>query len=500
VRRPDPYVLLAAVVAAVGLGVLASTGAPTRAPTNSPAAAGDPPAPAPPGPAALASPTDLSRALRDAARKLRPSVLAITTERWIRADPDSPLMQMLDRFAPPGRGDAPSGRTERESGTGFVLRADGIALTNNHVVAGAGRVIAKLADGREVDARVVGVDAPSDLAVLQLQPLPDGVPYVPVELGDSDALDVGDWVLAIGSPFGLEQTVTAGIVSAKGRSRVGIAAYEDFIQTDAAINPGNSGGPLVGLDGRVVGITTAIATRTGGYQGVGFAIPAGMARDVAADILAHGHVVRGWAGVSIQDASPELAQCMGLGARGGALVGGVVPGGPAEAANLAAGDLIVGAGGREIENSTRLRNVITRAKIGAPLVLQVVRPGGEVSISIVVKERPADPEDAAPEAEVPPADATRSVGITARQLVPDLAEAFGYERNAAGVVIVSVTPGSLASDEGLRRGLVIQEVDRKPIRTLDDLTAAIADLDLTRGVVLRVWDGERSTFILLRQR
>jgi serine protease Do len=497
-RVVDPLVVAVALLAGAALSVLIVGLERRRAPEASPVvatAAHDAPA-APAGAAADAreAALGLSQAFREVSRRLRPSVLNITTERWIRR-PDSPFRQLMDQLVE-GGGGSQATRMERSSGTGFIVRQDGVALTNDHVVAQAKRVLARLDDGTEVEARVVGTDPLSDLAVLRLEPRPDGKPYVVSELGDSDALDVGDWVLAIGNPFGLDQTVTAGIVSAKGRSRVGIAAYEDFIQTDAAINPGNSGGPLVSLDGRVVGVTTAIATRSGGYQGVGFAIPVAMARDVVDDILEHGHVVRGWLGVSIQDASPELAERLGLGKRGGALISGVLPGGPAEQAGLRAGDLIVAAGGRPVEDSTRLRHVIGRAPVDKALSLTIVREGVEHAVDVAVVERPDAQPDAAPDAPEPEPQA--GVGLRARELTPELAEAFGYERGAQGVVITVVEPGSPAAQEGVRAGMVLQEVDRKPIRTIDDLTAAIAAIDPARGVLLRVWDGDMATFVLVR--
>jgi serine protease Do len=435
---------------------------------------------------------DLSKSFKSAAKKVRPSVVNITTERWIDMDKNNPLIGFLGRMLE-GR-DESRAQLQRSYGTGFVVRADGTVLTNDHVVTGAKRVRARLGDGTEVDAEVIGTDPLSDVAVLRLAVRPDGKAYVPVEFGDSDALEVGDWVLAIGNPFGLAQTVTAGIVSAKGRSRVGIAAYEDFIQTDAAINPGNSGGPLLDLDGRVVGVATAIAARRGRSLGIGFAIPSDMARKVMEDVLANGRVVRGWLGVSIQNASTRLTQRLGLGDRGGALVGGAVPGGPADQAGMVAGDLIVAINGEPINDSTRLRHRIARAPVGTPLALSLVRDGVTVELSVVPTEREsaAEPE---PEPEAP---APTGLGITARQITPELAGFLGFAEDAKGVVITRVEHGSLAADQGVRPGMVLQAVDRKPIHTLADLDAAVAAMDLRgKGVLLRVWDGEYARFVLL---
>ncbi len=438
----------------------------------------------------------LSRSFQSAAKKVRPSVLNITTERWIDMEKNNPLIGFLGSMfeGREGRERENRAQLERSYGTGFVVGPSGLALTNYHVVKAAKRVLARLEDGTEVRAEVIGTDPLSDLAVLRLAPRPDGAAYAAVEFGDSDALQVGDWVLAIGNPFGLDQTVTAGIVSAKGRSRVGIAAYEDFIQTDAAINPGNSGGPLLDLDGKVIGVATAIASRSGEYSGIGFAIPAAMARKVMNDVVANGRVVRGWLGVSIQPASPKLAKRLGLGDRGGALVGGAVPGGPADKAGLLAGDLIVGVEGEAIHDSVRLRHRIADAKVGEGVSLQVIRQGKALDVTVVPTERKSAQQQ--PEK----TDATEKppgVGITARQLNPQLAGFLGFQRDAKGVVITRVEHGSLAAEQGVRPGTVLQEIDRRPIRTLDDLDAAVAAVDLEQGVLLRVWDGEFSRFILL---
>ena len=428
----------------------------------------------------------LARTFREVARQVRPSVLSITTIRAIRPR-DNPITSILEGYF----GGSPE-RVERSFGTGFVVRPDGLALTSHHVVSGVRRVLVRLHDGREVRARVIGTDALADLAVLQLEQ-PEGQPWPAVTLGDSSALEPGDWVLAVGNPFGFEQTVTAGIVSAKGRSRVGIAAYEDFIQTDVAINPGNSGGPLLALDGRVVGLATAIATRSGGYQGIGFAIPIDMARGIMEQIVQNGHVVRGWLGVSLQDASPQLAERLGLGERAGALISAVLPGGPAEAAGVQVGDLVIALNGEELGDAARLMNLVGRLPVGKPATMRVVRAGQELTLQVVPGERKL-PQEA--EEELAPAPS--GVGVTARALDPDLAERFGYTPDSQGVVIVRVEPGSLGAEHGLHPGMILQEVDRQPIRTLDDLNRALEKIDLDRGVLLRVWDGAAASFVLVQ--
>ncbi|RMG16651.1 MAG: Do family serine endopeptidase [Planctomycetota bacterium] len=451
--------------------------------------------PRPPAAEAAAPARQLAVAFQRAARRVRPSVLNITTERWVDLDRANPLIGFLGRFFE-GRAEESPAQLQRSNGTGFVVGASGLALTNYHVVADAQRVSVTLPDQQEVRAEVIGSDPLSDLAVLRLEPHPEGRPYVPVEFGDSDALQVGDWTLAVGNPFGLDQTVTAGIVSAKGRSRVGVAAYEDFIQTDAAINPGNSGGPLLDLEGRVIGVTTAIASRSGGYQGIGFAIPSNMARKVMEDVVDHGRVVRGWLGLSVQNASPKLARRLGLGEQGGALVGGAVPGSPADEAGLQAGDLIVAVAGQPVTDASRLLHLVATADVGAPLELRIVREGRPHAVSVVPVERKAPAAEGEPPARGS-APAPEGIGITARQLEPRLARGLGFAPDAQGVVITRVEHGSLAAEQGIRPGLILQEVDRRPIHTLDDLEAAVRALDLSQGVLLRVWDGEFSRFVLI---
>ncbi|MGE0713792.1 MAG: trypsin-like peptidase domain-containing protein [Planctomycetota bacterium] len=492
-RTPDlALLLLAALVGAVTAGAFLSQ---ARRGGQQPAAA----------PEAAPDARSLSRAFQDAARRVRPSVLNITTERWSGGERNGPFVQMLAQLL----NQRTSPQLERSYGTGFVVRADGVALTNHHVVADAKRVLVRLSDGKEVSARVIGSDPLTDLAVIELGPHPDGQAYVPVAFGDADALEVGDWVLATGNPFGLDQTVTAGVVSAKGRSRMGIAAYEDFIQTDAAINPGNSGGPLLDLEGRVVGVTTAIASRSGEYSGIGFAIPSGMARAIMEKLLASGRVSRGWLGVSVQDAEPEVLRRLGFGEQTGALVAGVLDGSPAQVAGLRPGDLITRIDGREIQDGTQLSHQVAEVEVGRTIRVALIREGERREVEAKVIERPDTPRldgraDGGPGGEAaatPEPAAPRTTGISARALTPELASFFGFAHDPAqpAVVVAAVEPGSLAAQHGIRPGMVIQQVERTRIQTLDDLEQALRGAELVgRGILLKLWDGRGARVVLLR--
>jgi len=443
---------------------------------------------------------DLSREFRIVAKRLAPAVVSITTERLQRSS--SAWTQILN----PG-----AEEIERSFGTGFVVDAVGLVVTNHHVVSGVSQVLVRFHDGQEVRAQVVGTDPLSDLALLQLPKR--RIRYPTVEFGDSDALDVGDWVLAIGSPFGLDHTVTAGIVSAKGRSRVGIAAYEDFIQTDVAINPGNSGGPLVNLQGEVVGVTTAIASENGTYQGIGFAIPTRMTLDVIRALREDKRVIRGWLGVALQDVTAAFAARMGYGHRPGApgaLVVYVGPETPAQRANLAVGDLIVALDGEAVTDSTHLQNMIAQSKpergpeaaeSSRPtkaVELQVVRAGAPVPmlVRVLLEEREQ------PEQRVQEVSKKAEVGVEVAPLSDRLRRRFGWTSEAEGVVIVRVDPGSLAAVNGIRPGMVLQAVNGKPVYTVQDLQTALGG-DLPQrlakeGVVLQVWNGRISNFVWLK--
>jgi serine protease Do len=396
----------------------------------------------------------------------------------------------------PGEGEGtPRDRREQSLGSGVIVSPDGIVLTNNHVVEHADEIRVTLSDQRELRAKVLGSDPKSDIAVLRLQGKVGKLAALP--WGDSNRLRLGDVVLAIGDPFGVGQTVTMGIVSAKGRANMGIVDYEDFIQTDAAINPGNSGGPLIDMEGRLVGITTAILSRSGGSQGVGFAIPSSMARPIMESLVKTGKVHRGFLGVAIQDLTPDLAGTLGVTASRGAVVSDVTGGSPAARAGLARGDVVVGFNGQEVDSAGRFRNLVAAAAVGAPVKVDVLRSGHRVSLSAVLGEAP---RTAAANGER--GQDSEGQGPLAGVGVGDL-DASARERLGVGpevrqgVVVTEVLPGSPAADAGLRPGDVILEVNRKRVGSSGQFE------ELSRGsaerALLLVQRGGATTYLVLRR-
>ncbi len=329
--------------------------------------------PATPG---LASAEQLGRAFAEVAKRVEPAVVNVNTEQVVRVNPD-PFEEFF--------GLRPRDLKLSSLGSGFIVDSQGYILTNYHVVRKADRISVKLNDGRVLDAKVVGTDPQTDLAVVNIRA--SNLPYL--RLADSGKVDVGDWVLAFGSPFGLEKTMTAGIISAKGRV-IGAGPYDDFLQTDAAINPGNSGGPLVNLQGEVVGINTIIASQSGGWQGVGFAIPSSMASSVYHQLAGSGKVTRGWLGVSVQEVTTQLARSLGLGEPKGALVAKVERESPAARAGLRSGDVILNFNGQEVRGPHDLSLAIASAQPGLPSRLMIVRDGRTLSIEVRLAERPRE--------------------------------------------------------------------------------------------------------------
>lgn len=360
-------------------------------------------------------------------------------------------------------------RRLRGMGSGVLVSADGYILTNNHVVREADQIQVMLHTGKRIDAKIIGTDAKTDLAVLKIE----HGELQPLKLGDSEALQVGEWVLAIGSPLSenLAHTITAGIVSAKGRSNLGLADYEDFIQTDAAINRGNSGGALVDLNGRLVGINTAILSQSGGFQGIGFAVPINMARQVMEALIKDGKVIRGWLGVYIQNVDANIARAMNLPDANGALVSTVSEGSPAEKAGLQPGDVILAMNGEKVRDVTTLRNSIAAQAPGTTVTLKIWRDGQEKDINIELGRLP-DEEPVTSSAE----GVFDKIGFSVQTIDEQMAGRLGYDRAIEGVVITQINQTSAAFSAGLRQGDVIKSVNRQPIKTASQFN------DLVRGM------------------
>ena len=378
--------------------------------------------------------------------------------------------------------------TQPVQGSGFIVTDDGYILTNNHLVGEAENVRVQLADDREVKAKVIGADPESDVALVKIEE--NDLPYL--KLADSDALEVGEWVVAIGSPFGLSHTVTVGIVSAKGRSGVGIATYEDFIQTDAAINPGNSGGPLLNLDGKVVGINTAIISRSGGNMGIGLAIPVNMAKAIYEQLIAEGKVVRGYMGVTLQGLTPELAENFGLEGSKGAIITKVMKDSPAEEAGIKFEDIVIEFQGKPVENSRDLMKRVAMLTPGTEVELVVWRNGEKKTLTIELGERPN--RDGLTLDDKP--TTVDDLGLDVKDLSDELASRLGYE-DLEGVVVVEVRRGSVAQQKGIELGMLIIKVGRVEVSNTRDFYREIKKINKGETVVLLVTDGEQKRFVTL---
>ncbi len=429
----------------------------------------------------------------DLAEKVRAGVVNIQVVKKVRgADfqgfqgtPFGSRNPFGDFFGPFG-GNPPEGRREGV-GSGFIMSREGYILTNNHVVEGADLIKVKLAGGEELGGRIVGRDPKTDLALIKVEA---SSALQPLTLGDSDALKVGSWVVAVGSPFGLEQTVTAGIVSAKGRV-IGSGPYDNFIQTDASINPGNSGGPLINLQGEVVGINTAIIASG---QGIGFAIPINMAKQIAPQLQKQGHVTRGLLGVAIQDVTPELAKALGLKERRGALVASVNPGGPAEKAGIEAGDLIVAFDGKLVADSKELPRIVAATPVGKTVTVTLLREGKTLDRQVKVGEMEEKAVETAKAAQP-----HKALGIGVQNLTPQIARELGL-KGTAGVVVTQVEPGSAAAEAMLQAGDVIREVNRKPVRNVEEFLRQIEQAKGQESLLLLIQRGSGSLFAAVTPR
>ncbi len=431
-----------------------------------------------------------SQAFVEVARKVTPSIVMITNEAKIQdqfGDENSRNMFGDDFFGqffnmPPRQRE----QVRKSIGSGVILSADGYIITNNHVVDNSTKLQVTLPDGKKATAKVIGNDPKTDLALIKVEEKN----LQPVTLGRSNDIEVGEWVLAIGSPFGeaLQHSVTAGIISARGRSNVGIADYEDFIQTDAAINPGNSGGALVDLDGNLIGINTAIVSSNGANAGVGFAIPVNMVKQVAEQLKADGRVIRGYLGVTIQDLTPELQTSMDLKTSDGAVVSDLEKGSPADKAGLKPYDVIISLNGEKIQDNTELRDRIASLKPGSKAELGVIRDGKEETIDVLVGEMKGDAGLNGKQQE-----RNEKMGMELQTLTPDLAKRLGTDREN-GVVVANVAPNSVAEEAGLRKGDVIFEVNRKEINSVTDFKDAAAQ-DQDSAILLAV-DRQGSSFFV----
>ncbi|MCD4734338.1 trypsin-like peptidase domain-containing protein [bacterium] len=436
---------------------------------------------------------DLLRAMEDGfatvAEEVSPAVVYIE----VSLDSDDYENYLFDLW---GFGEMPE---QQAAGSGVIIDSAGYVLTNAHVVHAATNIQVTLADERIYEAELVGSDPDSDVAIIRLLDA-DAGELPAARLGNSDDLRVGQWVLAIGSPFGLQQSVTAGIVSAVGRNQMGLAQYEDFIQTDASINPGNSGGPLVNLSGEVIGINSAIRSG-GGYGeayniGIGFAIPINMAGEIAADLRANGSVRRGWLGVSIQNMTPEIAAALDLTEHGGALVSEVLPDSPAAAAGLQVGDVIIALDGESIHDSADLKNRVARLTVDERRYFVINRDGREREIRVLIGERPADL--AAYYRELPEENSARvsSLGLAVQSLDDDLAAELGLSV-PQGVVVTDVERGSAADEAGIYRGDVILQYDREDVSDAEHFSSLTRMVEEGEPILVLIWRDGRTVFLTI---
>jgi serine protease Do len=453
----------------------------------------------------------LSHAFRDAAKAVQPTVVLIESEPAIPVKlegtaPDEEE-QSLDHWfgrSLPGGSDLrkffrQSPQTPKHSqsgmGSGLIIDPAGLILTNNHVVSGGGQITVRLHDGREFKAGKIMSDPKTDLALLRIE---GAGPLPAARLGNSDTLEVGDWVLALGHPFGLEGTVTAGIVSAKGRG-IGITERENFIQTDAAINPGNSGGPLVNLDGEVIGINTAISSSSGGNEGIGFAVPINLAKWVAGQLTHGGTVHRARLGVIVQPLNNDLAQHFGLKVHEGVLVAEVLSDSAAAKTGMKPGDVIVEFAGKSVSTPQELQAAVEQAEIGHAQTLVAVREGKRMTLNVSPTEPSAKQAAAGGRAEAEEGRTSRleKLGVEGETVTAEVAKQLGVHADH-GVAVTDVRSDSPAERAGLATGMVIVEANRKPVATIDDLVKVLDDKSMEHGVLLLVRSGQGSRFIVIR--
>jgi serine protease Do len=434
------------------------------------------------GPSEIVTTQPMPPAFVELAKALQPAVVNISTKQ-IKPEEGEEFQEFFERFFNPRN----RRRQRPGQGSGFIINAEGYIVTNYHVVDQATDIQVTLATQKQYAAELIGGDEKTDLALLKIEA--NDLPTVPS--GNSDALEVGEWVMAIGNPFGLGHTVTTGIVSAKGRI-IGAGLYDDFIQTDASINPGNSGGPLFNMRGEVIGINTAIVPQG---QGIGFAIPSNMAKDILQQLRGTGKVTRGWLGVVIQKLDPGLMQAFKLKDDRGALVSDVLPDSPAAKAGLKRGDIIVGFNGNLVEDSQELPRLVATMMPDTEVTVEVIRNGERQSLPVVLGTMKEDTPSAV--AKLDPSDVESTLGLRVQSLTPGIAQQLRLE-DTNGVVISAVAQDSPAAEAGLRRGDVIREVNQTPITNMDDYEAVTANLDPKAFVLLRIERRGSSLFVTVQ--
>jgi serine protease Do len=389
-------------------------------------------------------------------------------------------------FGMPYRGGQPQKpQAQYSQGSGFLVTNDGYIMTNAHVVKGADKVTVVLNDGRELDATLIGTDPQTDVAVIKIE----GKDFAFLNFGDSEEIDIGEWVIAIGSPFQLEASVTVGVVSAKGRQNLKITDFEDFIQTDAAINPGNSGGPLLSLKGEVIGINTAIVSRSGGYMGIGFAIPSNMAKSIMAQIIDKGSVTRGFLGVNLQPVDKDIADAFNLPKPEGALISEVVKDSPADKAGLKQGDIILECNKQPIKSLQSFRNEVSLMNPGSTINLKVNRKGQILAIAVQL--------GTSNNTLATGGNLIQKLGMELDTLTPDLSKQLGYTQKEEGVVITKIKPGSAAASAGLRPGFLIQAVNHKKVANIEEFNEALGQPENKR-ILLLVRQGNATRFYSIK--
>jgi serine protease Do len=461
------------------------------------------------------APANEVKSYRDIVKKVLPAVVSIEGQVKQKASGDSQTPRKRPRFDDPSIPEEfrkffeefGPGQLDMEEipvagfGSGFLVDPKGIILTNYHVVSGVDHVKVQLRDGRKFTSRDIHGDQKTDLAIIRID-AKEKLPFL--DMGDSDTMEIGDRVLAVGAPFGLTGSVTSGIVSAKGRNGLNVNMYEDFIQTDAAINPGNSGGPLINLDGKVIGINSAIKTRNGGFQGVGLAIASNFAKNIMQSLLKDGVVRRGYLGVQMTDLTPDVAARLEIPNQQGVVVGNVIDGTPADKAGIQPADIVTGIAGKPVKDGRELQQSVANSPINKPVEFQIVRDGKPKTISVTIEEQPKDFGNVrVSRSRVPREDPENvglsKLGVSVRDMTPDLAQQMGFKQKASGAVITKVNPDSPAADAGLARGMLITRIDKQPVQSAQDARQLVEKGSLEKGLLLQVQTPQGgTTFVVVK--